>query len=84
MKKPGGTGWIDNAQIYINMGSPWKNTHFLRFLHNEIQVIVTTEMPSVNSIHWVIFYIYQTSGTLNCFNLSISFLPYPRPKVKGT
>ena len=41
MKKPGGTEWIDNAKIYINMGSPWKNTHFLRFLHNEIQVIVT-------------------------------------------
>ena len=41
MKKPGGTEWIDNAKIYINMGSPWKNTHFLRFLYNEIQVIVT-------------------------------------------
>ena len=41
MKKPGGTEWIDNAKIYINMGSPWKNTHVLRFLHNEIQVIVT-------------------------------------------
>ena len=33
---------VDNAQIYaqiyINMGFPWENTHFLYFLHNEIQV----------------------------------------------
>ena len=32
---------VPNAQIYINMGFPWENTHFLFFLHNEMQVTVT-------------------------------------------
>ena len=57
MKKPGGTGWIDNAQIYINMGSPWKNTYFLRFLHNEIQVIVTNRnaICKFNPLGYILF-----------------------------